>query len=684
MFITSWRVVLAAAVAGFASARVTVAWQCIDRGWQSADLEPIPRFASGLVADPSRNVLFTFGGMYSWAGGPYENATTWEWRSAAGDWVKRNSIVSPSARDSHSLAYDPVRRKIVLFGGFELGSPNTVRADTWEFDTQTGQWNQCFPAVSPPARQGAAMVFDEPSGVILMVGGEDAYGTVMNTELWVWDGGNWTTRPQTVAPTTLSFSPLVSESTRGHYLCLGPSGVSLTATTWRFDSIGNTWTQLNPAHQPPARWTHALIPDSDRRRIVLYGGKSVTGSLLGDTWEWDEASADWIERLPRSTPGTRRYAGGALDPESRKPVIYGGLRFTSATGNTTFGDLWDWDGAAGEWMRRFERTFPHYGPGSFAMAYDALRQRVVLWPGGSAGSSAMWEWDGARWASINAPLLGTGKMSLAYDGARVIAVVPVGVMLQTWAWDGASWERRSNCAASFTELPMLAYDEQRHRVVLFSGSTRQTWEWDGASWQFRFTGGPPARITSMMAYDSWRGITVVHGGRDALGLFTIGDTWEWDGQAWTNPTSGPVVYGAPMAFDAVRGEVVLHYTSGSSYRWNGAGGWVRIVGRQEVVTVGLLAFHEAAQHMVNWGIIPVGPTLELSGAATLTRACAPCYSNCDGSIPAPALNIDDFQCFLNRFATSDPYANCDHSTAAPTLTAADFQCFLNQFVAGCV
>jgi hypothetical protein len=60
-----------------------------------------------------------------------------------------------------------------------------------------------------------------------------------------------------------------------------------------------------------------------------------------------------------------------------------------------------------------------------------------------------------------------------------------------------------------------------------------------------------------------------------------------------------------------------------------------------------------------------------------------CYANCDGSRSEPVLNVNDFACFLSRFAVGDPYANCDESTNPPTLDALDFVCFLNKFVAGC-
>jgi hypothetical protein len=60
-----------------------------------------------------------------------------------------------------------------------------------------------------------------------------------------------------------------------------------------------------------------------------------------------------------------------------------------------------------------------------------------------------------------------------------------------------------------------------------------------------------------------------------------------------------------------------------------------------------------------------------------------CYANCDCSTTSPALNVQDFSCFLNAFASGDTYANCDGSTLTPSLNVQDFSCFLNQFAAGC-
>jgi hypothetical protein len=71
-----------------------------------------------------------------------------------------------------------------------------------------------------------------------------------------------------------------------------------------------------------------------------------------------------------------------------------------------------------------------------------------------------------------------------------------------------------------------------------------------------------------------------------------------------------------------------------------------------------------------------------SGSATITRQYV-CPANCDGSTSEPVLNVQDFGCFLNKFASGDAAANCDCSTAEPVLNVQDFACFLNQFAAGC-
>ncbi|MBL9031754.1 MAG: choice-of-anchor B family protein [Phycisphaerae bacterium] len=74
----------------------------------------------------------------------------------------------------------------------------------------------------------------------------------------------------------------------------------------------------------------------------------------------------------------------------------------------------------------------------------------------------------------------------------------------------------------------------------------------------------------------------------------------------------------------------------------------------------------------------------IDGVTVWAPTCAvPCYANCDGSTSAPVLNVNDFTCFLNKFAAGDPGANCDGSSTPPVLNINDFTCFINAYAVGC-
>jgi hypothetical protein len=78
-----------------------------------------------------------------------------------------------------------------------------------------------------------------------------------------------------------------------------------------------------------------------------------------------------------------------------------------------------------------------------------------------------------------------------------------------------------------------------------------------------------------------------------------------------------------------------------------------------------------------------GPEVLRDFSFHLSLGDSACYGNCDESTAPPILNANDFQCFLNEFASGSADANCDQSTAVPVLNVNDFQCFVNRFAAGC-
>src|SRR5436309_15253355 len=59
-----------------------------------------------------------------------------------------------------------------------------------------------------------------------------------------------------------------------------------------------TWLPAGSA--PLGRQAHAMAHDSARGRVVLFGGKDGSGSVLGDTWEW--VGTAWVQRKPATGP----------------------------------------------------------------------------------------------------------------------------------------------------------------------------------------------------------------------------------------------------------------------------------------------------------------------------------------------------------------------------------------------
>ncbi len=121
-----------------------------------------------------------------------------------------------------------------------------------------------------------------------------------------------------------------------------------------------------------------------------------------------------------------------------------------------------------------------------------------------------------------------------------------------------------------------------------------------------------------------------------------------------------------------------------------AGSPVQLGWRQVTKSLATLGITGTAQMKVRFTATDTTGTASIVEAAiddfvasSVSCTAVACYANCDNSTGSPVLTANDFQCFLDRFAASDPYANCDGSTGSPTLTPNDFQCFLNKFAAGC-
>jgi len=340
---------------------------------------------------------------------------------------------------------------------------------------------------------------------------------------------------------------------------------TLLGDTWEWD--GSTWHELQPATSPTPRAAHAMAFDPVRGVVLLFGGDGGAWSLLGDTWAWD--GTNWQRLAATGAPSARREAGMATDAARARVVLHGGRTGTTPVYS---GETYEWDGTA--WALRGSA-----GPASIgaALAYDAARQRVAHVHAGPSGEQELWDWDGTQWTRVAVtPGLGAQFTSIASLPGTDLLVRFGGLTRsfvcvdETWLWDGTSWT-----VVPFQDHPLprhehaMAFDAARGSVLLFGGthpdfslSGEAGWLWDGTAWApVQSPRIPAPRARHEMTFDRARAQVVMFGGvSEGPFLVYFDETWVCDAGGWSlhTPAVRPPGRADPaLAFDERRGVVVL-------------------------------------------------------------------------------------------------------------------------------
>ncbi len=292
-----------------------------------------------------------------------QDCASWNLVSAAG----------PLARSSFAMAYDETRQRVVVFGGYSTADPRReFLNDTWVWNGSA--WSQAS-TTGPSERASAAAVWDPVRQRVVMFGGYSVTSTarVLNNDTWEWNGTGWSL-VNLAGPTPRYMHAMAYDAARARIVMFGGiSGVGrLNNDTWLWN--GSAWARDTSTPSPSERYGHAMAYDATRQRVVLVGGYGNPPGVrryLSDVWEWD--GVRWTERVPAGqVPTPRFFHAMAYDPTRSAVVLVGGR-----TGATTHNDTWEWNGTAwrktsGEDAGRRE---------SFQVAYDSARAKLTLFGG---------------------------------------------------------------------------------------------------------------------------------------------------------------------------------------------------------------------------------------------------------------------------------------------------------------
>jgi hypothetical protein len=282
-----------------------------------------------MVYDSSLKRAILFGGYTGQGSSAVDLNDTWEWK---GNRWTQIADSGPSPRSYHSMVYDSARNKIVLFGGQYMAN-NTLNSlgDTWEFDGSN--WAQ-IENTGPRPRFGCEMVYDSYKQRTILFGGL----VPVLGDTWEWRGEKWvdisgiTVRgPAPRGHHSMVFDPI------NHIVTLfggfGGSAIDRLGDTWIMKD--DTWSRRQDIGPSPRAYSKMVYADN---RTVLFGGDGP--ALCDDTWEWNGNL--WIERQNMG-PTHRREHSMAYDSERQRIILFGGLGWTQGGGGEYeyLGDTWE-------------------------------------------------------------------------------------------------------------------------------------------------------------------------------------------------------------------------------------------------------------------------------------------------------------------------------------------------------
>ncbi|MGE3173988.1 MAG: kelch repeat-containing protein [Planctomycetota bacterium] len=159
--------------------------------WDGAEWARIPTAAAprtrqhtAMAADTRRRRIVLFGGS--------DRGDTWEFDGATWRPGPPPSASTPPARSLHAMVYDPTRDRVVLHGGKAPdGQLPFLYGDTWAY--RDGVWTQLPPQQQPvPVRAGHSMVFDPVRDRVVLFGGWHSSSTPYGyRETWVLRDDTW-------------------------------------------------------------------------------------------------------------------------------------------------------------------------------------------------------------------------------------------------------------------------------------------------------------------------------------------------------------------------------------------------------------------------------------------------------------------------------------------------------------
>lgn len=529
-----------------------------DGEW-SVGFSPTGRTDHTAIYDAVRGRMVIFGGYQ--AAAPNHLNDVWVFRPGHNpEWTEIVPAgTPPSPRRNHSAIYDPVRDRMVVFGGFSGTSP-AYRNDVWALSLgDDPTWTQLAPSgASPTPRRGQSAVYDPIRDRMVVCGGFSSVAPAYRNDVWTLSLGGtptWTEiAPTGTPPAGRTEHTAIYDPVRDRMVIYAGTNGAYRNDVWTL-SLGGTpaWSEITPAGTPPtARSEHAAIFDPVHDWMVVFGETNENLTLLNEVWALSLASpATWTEIVPSGVRAAGRWGHSAIyDPVGQRMVVFGGYPNYA-------NDLWSFSlGGSPAWAELAPLETVPSGRWFQATVYDPIRDRIIVCGGYPMNGFDVWTYNLGgvpSWTRIHptgTPPSGRKNHTAIYDPVRDRVIIFAGFL--TYPDDplldlalNDVWALSLDGAPHWTELipsgtppsrrfgHTAIYDPLRDRMLVFSGyGTFASDVWalslgPSPAWtQISPSGTPPeGRYRHSAVYDPLRDRMIVFAGYKG-DYSCVNDTWE--------------------------------------------------------------------------------------------------------------------------------------------------------------
>jgi hypothetical protein len=472
---------------------------------------------------------------------------------------------APTPRVRHSSIYDPVRDRLIVFAGTSRTVTDAVN-HTWALDMSgPPAWFQLAPAGTPPdPRSGHAAIYDPVRDRMVVFGGTDVGGIQLN-DVWaltLTPPMSWSPlAPTGTPPTARSGMLAIYDPVDDGLVIFGglTAGGTPSAETWTLAlGAAPAWTLLTPSGPAPTLGFPGGFYDPQRHRVVVMGDSASNASDLMDDVRALQLgpSPQWSVLTPGgSLPMARTRVPACLDPgQDRMMVFAGGV--LNDTWQLAFGAPLAPSADCPEdvtWTQGevLSLSYVVSNPFAFAQEADVSVGSERNWPGLPAVGHITLAAGSADTIMIDIPVPDTAAAGLNTIALRsTLRSIPI----------AARCDHHLHDATTPVELSFVRSAAGPGEVVL-------TWFCPGCAGgalevERREPDAPWARVgwapIDGLGYGTFRDADVVAGRRYGYRVRPVGGVL--GGEAWVDLPTVPAFGLQHVAYDASTGELVVAFS----------------------------------------------------------------------------------------------------------------------------